>query len=416
MKKLVPLTLALALTLITDFTVRAACTASSDAQTPTTYGCPFLRKEQRWTVSWSSGSPSIQITENYGTGDCFLNQPGVDGSHGRECWPDFYEPAVRSWTTNGFAYAEWEQHVYDKKNGFGECVINGPVRIARTGAHTCGRDVANGGGNCTTPGFNGSCPPGTSPNGAGLCCPNPGTCNGPADWSSYPSTGCASGFVNSGGTCTRSSGFRTQCNRFGGYEPETCSCSGGCGDSGLCSPVLIDTAGDGLALTGAADGVNFDVGGNGTPERRAWTEVGSDDAWLALDRDGNGVIDGGRELFGNATAQPPPPDGAEMNGFLALAEYDRPWWGGNGDGWVGPRDAIFASLRLWRDTNHNGVSEAGELYGLASLGVLRLDLDYRESRRVDAHGNRFKYRAKVRDGRGAQVGRWAWDVFLVAAQ
>jgi hypothetical protein len=178
------------------------------------------------------------------------------------------------------------------------------------------------------------------------------------------------------------------------------------------TPILIDTVGDGFNLTNYDNGVSFDLNAVGITSRTSWTAANSDDAFLVLDRNGNGVIDDGSELFGNVTQQPQPPAGIARNGFFALAEYDKSANGGNADGLIDQHDVVYSSLRLWRDLNHNGTSEPSELSRLSECQVQAISLDFKESRHRDKWGNGFRYRAYVY---GRSVGRWAYDVAFLSS-
>lgn len=185
--------------------------------------------------------------------------------------------------------------------------------------------------------------------------------------------------------------------------------------SGNCwTPVLVDVNGDGLRMTDSTAGIRFDGFGRGVKIQTAWTVRDSDDAWLALDRNNNGMIDDGTELFSSAAPQSLLPFPQLKNGFNALEQFDKPERGGNADGAIDKNDYVFEYLKLWQDLNHNGISEPSELSSLPALGLAVISLDYKEARRIDRHGNTYRYRAKVTESRSTQLGRWAWDVFPLA--
>jgi len=203
-----------------------------------------------------------------------------------------------------------------------------------------------------------------------------------------------------------------ECEQVGGGS--VFDLGGQCLCYGRVSPIIIDTRGEGIKLTAATEGAVFDLSANGKPLRYSWTKPDSGNAFLALDRNGNGRIDNGSELFGNYTPQPASPT---PNGFVALRSSIKPASGGNSDGVIDGGDAAFASLRLWIDANHNGISETEELFSLQSMGLYSISLSVSESERRDRFGNRFRYRAKLnieKPRRNDELGPWAYDVFLTA--
>jgi hypothetical protein len=185
------------------------------------------------------------------------------------------------------------------------------------------------------------------------------------------------------------------------YYPPTPPCGS--------SPIVIDLNGHGFVLTSAENGVKFDIYGTGTLVQMGWTARGANNAFLALPGY-DGLIHNGKQLFGNHTPQPP---SEAPNGFAALAVYDDPKNGGNGDGIIDSRDVVFSSLRLWVDSNHDGISQPEELHTLPSAGIISINLNYTESRRTDQYGNQFRYQARVNGEESQDVGRKAYDVFFV---
>jgi len=153
--------------------------------------------------------------------------------------------------------------------------------------------------------------------------------------------------------------------------------------------VLLDLNLDGFHLSGPSPAVRFDIDADGTPDQIAWTRAGDDDAFLCLDRNQNGIIDDGTELFGYAT---PLLSGQPAHiGYRALAELDWPEMGGNEDWKVDARDVMFRSLCVWNDKNRDGVSQAGEIQSAEAAGVVSLDYVFHETGLRDSFGNLFRY-------------------------
>ena len=150
-------------------------------------------------------------------------------------------------------------------------------------------------------------------------------------------------------------------------------------------PLTLDLDGDGLETVGIdpANPILFDHDADGIKTATGW--IKPDDAFLVLDRNGNGTIDDGTELFGDST---PLYDsegnvvGTAEDGFAALAEEDT-----NGDGVVDANDANFANLRIWRDLNSDGVSQDGELQSLEEAGITAINVAKIENSQPLPDGN-----------------------------
>lgn len=176
-------------------------------------------------------------------------------------------------------------------------------------------------------------------------------------------------------------------------------------------PLLLDMDLNGFHLVGTEDGVEFDLDADGVPEALGWTSRDALDGFLCWDRNRDGQINDGRELFGNST--PLAAGGVAKNGYLAMAELDDPALGGNGDGILSNEDAIFRDLCVWFDLDHDGVSGQSELFTLEQVGVLELDTAFRSSWRRDRFGNVFRFGSRGQvEFRATERSFQTYDVFF----
>jgi hypothetical protein len=158
-------------------------------------------------------------------------------------------------------------------------------------------------------------------------------------------------------------------------------------------PLILDLDGNGVKTSTVDDGVVFDVFANGTAVQVAWTD--GIDGFLVLDRDGDGAITTGAEMFGDFTHMQ---DGTlAKDGFEALRDLDS-----NSDGLFDANDDLFDLVQVWVDGNRDGVSDASELFGLTELGIKSIQLTAQSSDRTE-NGNLYGLISKMTMTNGGEA-------------
>jgi hypothetical protein len=162
--------------------------------------------------------------------------------------------------------------------------------------------------------------------------------------------------------------------------------------------------------------VYFDINADGLQDAISWTNPTRDVAFLAFDRNGNGFIDHGEELFGNMTPLPPgSPQQRAEHGFDALASLEHESYGPSvPDGIIDARDAAYHKLLFWKDTSHDGLSQPAELRRASAAGLIAVETRFRESKRRDEYGNEFRLRGiSWWQRQGRLEARLFYDVWFV---
>jgi hypothetical protein len=174
------------------------------------------------------------------------------------------------------------------------------------------------------------------------------------------------------------------------------------------SPIILDLDGDGKVETVGKNGIYFDHDNNGFAELTGW--VSSEDGLLVFDKNSNGQIDDGTELFGNNTILS---NGKKAtNGFEVLKDYDK-----NSDGKIDKNDEIYSQLKVWQDKNQNGKVDENELFSLEDLGIESLNTNYVNSNTIDENKNAHKQLGSfTKDGETYNMNDVWFDVDLARTQ
>lgn len=155
------------------------------------------------------------------------------------------------------------------------------------------------------------------------------------------------------------------------------------------TPIIIDMNGDGVNTLSKNYGVSFYFDGDGKLENTAW--VDKHDALLVIDKNGDGLINNGSELFGENSIKR---DGSiVLDGFDALSDYEN-----NNDGLINTHDQVWKELKVWQDKNSDGISQNEELSLLNDTGISSIELVTKISDYVDENGNLHKIRSSVNWG------------------
>lgn len=159
-------------------------------------------------------------------------------------------------------------------------------------------------------------------------------------------------------------------------------------------PLILDLNKNNKFTSTTENGTYFDFAGDGLAEKTAWLDNG--DGLLVLDRNGNGLVDDGKELFGDKTILE---DGSiSPYGFAALSEIDT-----NDDGVINSFDEEFANLKVWIDENNDGISQEGELHKLSELGIVEIGVNYTKTNITEETGNYISRKSKVTFADGSQT-------------